>query len=57
MVVGTGVGHATIQPSLRDLGKPTVVPALKRRAILTLSLRERERAKFLKGIVHAPKRG
>jgi len=50
MVVGTDVGHATIQPSLRDLGKLTFVPALKRRAILTLSLRDRERAKFLKGM-------
>ena len=33
MVIGTDVGHADIQPSLRDLHNLKLNPALKRRAI------------------------
>jgi hypothetical protein len=34
MMVGTDVGHAAIQPSLRDLRNTELIPALKRRAIV-----------------------
>ena len=39
-----------VQPSLRDWGKPPVPPALKRRAILTESLRDKAGAEFSKRI-------
>ena len=43
MVVGADVRHALIQPSLRDLGDIEFsIPTLKRWAILSLSLRDRD---------------
>ena len=39
-----------IQPSLRDLGHTKLAPALKRRAIFTMSLRDKALAEFPKDI-------
>ena len=43
MVMGADVRHALIQPSLRDLGDIEFsIPTLKRWAILSLSLRDKD---------------
>ena len=39
-----------IQPSLRDLAHAKLAPALKRRAIFTMSLRDKAPAEFSKDI-------
>ena len=43
-------GMPAIQPSLRDLGHSKLAPALKRRAIFTMSLRDKALAEFPKHI-------